>query len=391
MLEDSFDLIEDVFDELDADDLIQFASLADADMALAGEKLAAGINSLIGFDKNIKWSELYMLEDSFDLIEDVFDELDTTALSEFGSLADKDLGSLGSSLGAMFKSFTEFGTAETIAALDITEDVFDYLEDALDELNMNQLTEFGSADFSKMEENSKGLFAGVNELSKLNALDLSGLENTFNSLKAALDELNMYQLTEFGNADFSKIEANSKLLFAGVSELSKLNTTDLSGLENTFNLLRHSMYTLDKDQLTEFGNADFSKMEENSKFLFAGVTELSKLNALDLSSLENTFDLLEDAMDELDMDDLADFLELDTTKLANIVNSALGGGASGGATATKESTLTEVSGLLKELIAKVDQPVQINIGGRAVDEIEKQTSLRKTYNTKMDSGYGTFG
>ena len=61
------------------------------------------------------------------------------------------------------------------------------------------------------------------------------------------------------------------------------------------------------------------------------------------------------------------------------------------ATATKEATLTEVTGLLKELIAKVEQPVMVNIGGRVVDEMEKQTSLRKTYNTKMDSGYGTFG
>jgi hypothetical protein len=65
--------------------------------------------------------------------------------------------------------------------------------------------------------------------------------------------------------------------------------------------------------------------------------------------------------------------------------------AGSGATATKEATLTEVTGLLKELIAKVEQPVMVNIGGRVVDEMEKQTSLRRTYNTKMDSGYGTFG
>jgi hypothetical protein len=51
----------------------------------------------------------------------------------------------------------------------------------------------------------------------------------------------------------------------------------------------------------------------------------------------------------------------------------------------------EVVALLKELIAKVEQPVMVNIGGRVVDEMEKQTSLRRTYNTKMDSGYGTFG
>jgi len=51
----------------------------------------------------------------------------------------------------------------------------------------------------------------------------------------------------------------------------------------------------------------------------------------------------------------------------------------------------EIVSLLKELIAKVEQPVMVNIGGRVVDEMEKQTSLRRTYNTKMDSGYGTFG
>jgi hypothetical protein len=51
----------------------------------------------------------------------------------------------------------------------------------------------------------------------------------------------------------------------------------------------------------------------------------------------------------------------------------------------------EIVSLLRELIAKVEQPVMVNIGGRVVDEMEKQTSLRRTYNTKMDSGYGTFG
>jgi hypothetical protein len=275
-LEESFDSIEDVFAELDVEALTQFASLADADMAKAGENLANGVNGLIGWDKNVKWSELWSLEESFDLIEDIFDELDTEALSQFGSLADKDLGALGESLGAMFNTFAEFGTDETLKALDIAEDVFDYLEDALDELDYEQLGEFASADFSKMEENAKHLFAGINELSKLGSLDLNGLENTF--------------------------------------------------------------------------------------------------------------DLLEDAMDELDMDDLAEFLELDTTKLANIVNSALGGGGEGGA-AGKDPNAKIVS-LLEQLIAKVDQPVNIKLGSRTIEEIGTQIGLRKSYSTRVDSGYG---
>ena len=56
-----------------------------------------------------------------------------------------------------------------------------------------------------------------------------------------------------------------------------------------------------------------------------------------------------------------------------------------------QGSLTEVAGLLKQLIAATSQPVKINIGGRVIDEIEKQTTLRKTYNTKVDSGYGTNG
>jgi hypothetical protein len=275
-LEESFDSIEDVFAELDVEALTQFASLADADMEKAGENLANGVNGLIGWDKNVKWSELWSLEESFDLIEDIFDELDTEALSQFGSLADKDLGALGESLGAMFNTFAEFGTDETLKALDIAEDLFDYLEDALDEL--------------------------------------------------------------------------------------------------------------DYEQLGEFANADFSKMEENAKHLFAGINELSKLSSLDLNGLENTFDLLEDAMDELDMDDLAEFLELDTAKLANIINSATGGG-SGGSAEGKDPNAKIVS-LLEQLIAKVDQPVNIKLGSRTIEEIGTQIGLRKSYSTRVDSGYG---
>jgi hypothetical protein len=58
---------------------------------------------------------------------------------------------------------------------------------------------------------------------------------------------------------------------------------------------------------------------------------------------------------------------------------------------TAANGMGEVAKLLKELIAKVDQPVRININGRVMDEIEKQTTLRKTYSTKVDGGYGTFG
>ena len=63
----------------------------------------------------------------------------------------------------------------------------------------------------------------------------------------------------------------------------------------------------------------------------------------------------------------------------------------GGKSAGGGGGSSEVASLLKQLIAKVDQPVHVNIGGRVMDEIEKQTSLKKTYTTKTDRGYSAFG
>jgi hypothetical protein len=67
------------------------------------------------------------------------------------------------------------------------------------------------------------------------------------------------------------------------------------------------------------------------------------------------------------------------------VSSLIGGGSS--APATDNS---EMVSILKQILAATSQPVSVNIGGKVIDEIEKQTTLRKTYNTKMDSAHGAF-
>ena len=51
----------------------------------------------------------------------------------------------------------------------------------------------------------------------------------------------------------------------------------------------------------------------------------------------------------------------------------------------------EVVSLLKELIAKIDQPIKINIGGKVIEELESQASMRRSYNTKIDGAYGVNG
>lgn len=51
----------------------------------------------------------------------------------------------------------------------------------------------------------------------------------------------------------------------------------------------------------------------------------------------------------------------------------------------------ETTSLLKTLIQKIDQPVNINIGGRVISTLDDSMTVRKTYNSRLDAGYGVFG
>jgi len=56
-----------------------------------------------------------------------------------------------------------------------------------------------------------------------------------------------------------------------------------------------------------------------------------------------------------------------------------------------ESLLREQNQLLSNLIQATSQPVKINIGNKTIEEIDRVATLRKTYSTKVDNAYGTFG
>jgi phage-related protein len=80
-----------------------------------------------------------------------------------------------------------------------------------------------------------------------------------------------------------------------------------------------------------------------------------------------------------------------STPTADTVNTTGGAAVSTAPAAAQQGSMKEVTDLLKQLITATSQPVKINIGGKVIDEIEKQTTLRKTYNTKMDTAHGAFG
>jgi type IV secretory pathway protease TraF len=76
---------------------------------------------------------------------------------------------------------------------------------------------------------------------------------------------------------------------------------------------------------------------------------------------------------------------------ASSVTTSTAAPAAGAAAAAPQGSLKEVADLLKQILSATSQPVSINIGGKVIDEIGKQTTLRKTYSTKIDTAHGAFG
>ena len=326
-LEDLFDEVEDAFDELDVDELVAFASLAGSDLAGAGEALVKGINSLTGIDRLIDLDEL---EDTFDELEDALDELDFGDLVSFASLAGSDLSGVGT---ALVEGINSLAGIKDDADLGGVEDAFDSLEDALDELSIEDLVEF----MSLADKDLSGLGTNIGE----------GIKSLTESITPSMAD-------------------------------------ELEAIEDVFDQLEDVIAELDLEEIQDFMALDFTPLQANANELHAGIQRLAEIGDIDLYALEDTFDLLEDAIDELDLDELGEFLELDLTKLSELVKSS---GSSSGAAAGKDPNAAVIA-KLDELIKKVDQPVNIKLGSRTIEEIGTQIGLRKSYSSRVDSGYG---
>ena len=86
----------------------------------------------------------------------------------------------------------------------------------------------------------------------------------------------------------------------------------------------------------------------------------------------------------------ASFVTSSAPEASSVTTSAGAAPAASGA-AVSQGSLKEVADLLKQILSATSQPVSINIGGKVIDEIGKQTTLRKTYSTKIDTAHGAFG
>jgi hypothetical protein len=352
-LEDSFDELEDALDELDFDDLIAFGDLAKAEMKKAGSNLVEGINSLVGINENINWSQL---ETTFDLLEDSLDELDFDDVKAFAELAKTDLSNVGSNINKGLESLSLVkATPDIQKNLLQVEKIFDWFEDALSELDYEDIKEFTSSSWESM----------------------TGFANKFKDF-----------LTSLGS-----LPKNSESIIGGFSWLMGKVSEAINNIDPS---IFQTIGEMQVQNLTALSNkfSDFIKTLESSNAKAPSA----------ISNLTSNFQLLNEAINKLNVNKLKELSSIrmevaEPTGIVGFVNKLLFGKTadetttavstpSGGVGVKNESNvkLDKMIKLLEQLVGGLNQPTVIKIGDKTVETIAVNAERLRQQNPTRSGG-----
>lgn len=334
------------------------------------------------------------------------------SLAEFQKIG--DFGKVGDNLAAGMEALASVSDKVDLGKL---EDAFDDLNDALEELDFEQLAAFGQLGNSALKGAGDNLVGGINSLMGINqGINWGGLEDTFEGLEDALDELDLDGITAFAKLGEEGIKKAGENLMAGLNSFQgidpKAAVAALAPLEDVFSALEDAFDELDYEELDAFGKLDFAKLAGNTSGLSQFAQALGNIGTMSgIDKLEEQFEKLSDAIDGLDIDKLNEISNIKPEAMGNLTKlqsvfqpsqkieggeaAAAGGaggaaGGAGGAAAGGGGGMSGVEGKLDQLIALfgsiANQPTVIKFGDKFVEEIRTTMNVKKTYN--VDQSFG---
>ena len=331
------------------------------DFAKVGDNLAAGMEALASVSDKV---DLGKLEDAFDELDDALEELDFEQLAAFGKLGSATLGQAGANLVAGMNSLIGINDKIDFGKI---EDTFDLFEDALAELDLDGITAFSKLGEEGIKKAGENLIAGVNSFSNV---DMSILDNSISMMKPI----------------FAKLRDTFSELTGGMFE------------SNPFEALA----AMKLDALPSFGQG-----------ITSFVNTLSNMKTDGIDKLKDQFEKLSDAIDELDIDKLNELSNIKPEAMDNLgklqsvfqpsqkVEEPAGaagegggvagaGGAAGGGAAGGGKGMGGVEAKLDQLISLfssiANQPTIIKFGEKTVEEIRTSINIKKTYNVEDNFG-----
>jgi len=181
---------------------------------------------------------------------------------------------------------------------------------------ISELSKLG--DLTKVGEN---LGKGMESLGSVaDKIDLSKLEDAFDELDDALEELDFEQLAAFGKLGSATLGQAGANLVAGMNSLIGINDKiDFGQIEDTFDLFEDALAELDLDGITAFAKLGEEGIKNAGANLVAGLNSFQNLDPkaaiAAIAPLESVFDALDDAFEELDYEDLEAFGKIDFSKI----------------------------------------------------------------------------
>jgi len=393
-LEDTFEQLTDTLSELDWEALKVFSSFATTNLKDAGKSLIDGINSLTGISKEVNLSSL---EDTFADLTDTLDELDWEALKIFASLATTNLANAGKSI---IDGINSLAGIKSQINLDGAEDAFSTLNGVLDELDLDAITKFASLANNSLSTAATNIKTGLDTLSTVKDVTLDGVGDKFETLSNILDELDFDIIDKFATTDFSKLSTNVTAITTAMSNLTSVGSLDLSGISDKGKMMTSFLEDISEIDYSEIdGLADailslsaaYSDLSSSIKDItdedlnriqqVASVTGGSKSSGLS-SFISGLFGNDEEDVQtsQVKSNTVVKPLMEETSKVVTTGVST----EPGPAAINSGTDMKNVEALLKELISKVNQPVQLKIGDGPIRDIQSAITLNRSYTANVN-------
>lgn len=333
------------------------------------------------------------------------------SLQEFAKIG--DFGKVGDNLAAGMTALSAVSDKIDLGKL---EDSFEDLQDALEELDFEQLSAFGELGNATLKQAGDNLVAGINSLVGINnEIDWDKLEDTFEGMEDAFDELDLDGIKAFGELGKEGITQAGKNLIDGVNSFGNIDLSvldkSLSQITPIFGKIRDSFSELtggwfESNPLEKIAEMKLDSLPTFGKTIsefLKSISEIKEVTSLDI--LKDQFEALSDAIDELDIDKLNELSNIKAESMKNLVSlqsvfqptqavqTNTGGSESGGGgIAQTSSPMANVEKKLDTLISVIsdvaNKPTIIKFGEKTVEEIKSVMNFKKSYNVAVDNTYG---
>lgn len=196
---------------------VAFGQLAKTDMGNAGKNIVEGIKSLANVAQDVDFGSGGFLgmgksgiKASLSNFGDAIDELDLDGLKTFAELAKADMSKIGTNISKGIESLSKIQVSkETLNGLSNTGEIFSHLEDAISELDLEELGQFGQLNGSKLSDVSakmKDVVYNLSQIGKMGAPGMDALVGMFQRLSKAIDALNIDKLKNLASINVDNLQ-----------------------------------------------------------------------------------------------------------------------------------------------------------------------------------------